>query len=209
MVKGNKRLKALVTCGASYVPIDDVRVISNISTGEAGHLITQTLLDNQVDVTLIEGPVTHHWEDVRVKRLRYTFLKDLIRVFQRELKKNYDIVVHAAAVSDFEVAGKIVGKLDSSTVPAIQLRATPKLINESRKRLPKATVVGFKLQTSLNRAVQESSILFQKAECDFVVANTLKGGYKAVILDKQKLILKINSKKMLAVELVKLLLNTK
>ena len=34
-------MRVLITCGATWTPIDDVRVISNISSGEMGHLIAE------------------------------------------------------------------------------------------------------------------------------------------------------------------------
>ena len=52
-------MRVLITCGATWVPIDDVRVISNISSGEMGHLIAQAFRQKGAQVTIIEGPVTH------------------------------------------------------------------------------------------------------------------------------------------------------
>src|ERR1700681_1633108 len=98
-----KQCRVLVTCGATWVPIDDVRVISNISSGEMGHLIAQAFRQKGALVTIIEGPVTHTLVDKKIKTIKYRFFDELPRVLKQELLKKCDIVVHAAAVSDFKV----------------------------------------------------------------------------------------------------------
>ena len=63
----HKKIKVLVTCGATWTPIDDVRVISNVSSGEMGHLIAMAFRRRGAQITVIEGPVTHRLEDKKIK----------------------------------------------------------------------------------------------------------------------------------------------
>src|SRR5579864_1505219 len=48
-----ERLKIIVTSGGTDVAIDDVRVISNISAGTTGALITQAALERGHEVELL------------------------------------------------------------------------------------------------------------------------------------------------------------
>ena len=98
-----KKLKVLITCGATWSAIDEVRVISNVSSGQMGHLIAQAFCQQHAQVTLIEGPVTHPWAERKVKVLKYRFFDELSALLRQELVKKYDIIIHAAAVSDFKV----------------------------------------------------------------------------------------------------------
>ena len=98
-------MRVLITCGATWTPIDDVRVISNVSSGEMGHLIARAFRSYGAFVTIIEGPVTHTLVDKEIKIIKYRFFDELARVLSQELLKKYDVIIHAAAVSDFKVIG--------------------------------------------------------------------------------------------------------
>ena len=75
-------MRVLITCGATWTPIDDVRVISNISSGEMGHLIAQAFRQNKAEVTVIEGPVTHTLTDKKIKIIKYRFFDELAAYFK-------------------------------------------------------------------------------------------------------------------------------
>lgn len=169
-------LKVLITCGATWTTIDDVRVISNISSGEMGHLIAQAFRSKKADVTVIEGPVTHTLIDKKIKVIKYRFFDELARVLKQELLKKYDIIVHAAAVSDFKVAGASKSKISSDKSLNLKLVATPKLIKDIKRLSPGSFLVGFKLESKLNQKNIYKMVksLFVDAHCDLVVANTLK-----------------------------------
>jgi len=201
-------MKVLITCGPTWVPIDDVRVISNISSGEMGHLIAQVFQQKGHQVTLIEGPVTHELNDRKVKIIKYKFFDELARALKVELKKNYDIVVHAAAVSDFKVKGAAKKKISSKKPLFLNLIRTSKLIRDIKRLSPKSFLVGFKLEStlSLKNIFKETRSLFTDAGCDLVVANTLRNSYQGFIVNADGEILsKVSNKTLIAQNLVKLL----
>ena len=205
-------MRVLITCGATWIPIDDVRVISNISSGEMGHLIAQAFLDNRAFVTIIEGPVTHALVDKRIKIIKYRFFDELARVLKQELLKKYDIIIHAAAVSDFSAirhnswrSGKVKGvfknKIPSDRSLTLKLIPTPKLINMIKRLSPESFLVGFKLESNLNpkNVFKTVKSLFTSSGCDLVVANTLTRGYRGFILNAEGDILaKANDKQKIA-----------
>ena len=202
-------IRVLITCGATWTPIDDVRVISNISSGEMGHLIAEAFRKQKAEVTVIEGPVTHTLTDKKVKVIKYRLFDELVDVLKKELLKKYDIIIHAAAVSDFKVVGASGKKIASDRNVTLRLRTTPKLIKDIKRLSPESFLVGFKLESNLNPKDIFKTVrsLFISSACDLVVANSLKNGYQGYIVDADGDILaKANNKQKIANELVKTLL---
>ena len=202
-------IRVLITCGATWTPIDDVRVISNISSGEMGHLIAEAFRKQKAEVTVIEGPVTHALTDKKVKVIKYRFFDELVDVLKKELLKKYDIIIHAAAVSDFKVVGASGKKIASDRNVTLKLTTTPKLIKDIKRLSPESFLVGFKLESNLNPKDIFKTVrsLFISSACDLVVANSLKNGYQGYIVDADGDILaKANNKQKIANELVKILL---
>lgn len=201
-------MRILITCGPTWVALDEVRVISNRSSGEIGHLIAEYAAAHGDKVTLLEGPVTHPWHDPEVKVIKYRFFDELEKLLKEQLKKNYDCVIHAAAVSDFKLGKPLKGKIDSHKEISLKLVPTPKLIEQSKKHAPKTFLVGFKLEPGIKveNILKEADGLLKSAHCDLVVVNCIKHGYRGFIVDKEKNIwLKTDSKKVLARGLVRLI----
>lgn len=198
--------KILITCGPTWVAIDNMRVLSNRSTGELGHLLAKKLSSAKADITLLQGPVTHLFESTSVKIIRYSFFDELAQSLKSELKKRYDCVIHAAAVSDFKPKEKFSHKLSSRKCIRLDLVPTPKLINTIKAKRPKTFLVGFKLESFMDHAmaVHETKELFSKAKCDLVVANFIQSnGYEALVIKKDKSLLgKVKSKTQLVKFLV-------
>jgi len=201
------KVKVLITCGATWTPIDDVRVISNISTGEMGHAIAQAFKRAGANVTVIEGPVTHTLLERGIKIIKYRFFDQLAKLLKVELHKKYDIIIHAAAVSDFKLKGVHKGKITSGRPLTLRLVSTPKLIENIKVLSPESFLVGFKLEPRLGpksifKAVRS---LFSQSGCDAVVANTLTDGYRGYIVNADGEILsKADDKQKIATALVKL-----
>jgi len=87
----------------------------------------------------------------------------------------YDVVVLAAAVSDFVVANYVDGKIRSKDALNIKLKPAPKIISEIQTRQPNAHLVGFKLLVNsdpkdLIQAAQQS---IETNKCSLVIANDL------------------------------------
>ena len=180
----NKRV--LITSGPTWVSIDPMRVISNRATGELGHKLTLALAKAGAKVTLLEGPVTQPLTAAKVKIKKFCFYDELKALLTSELKKKYDIVIHNAAVSDYQLKNPYQIKLESSKKTlTIDLFPTEKLINKIKKLSPKTILVGFKLEDfqKEKEVLDEARALIANSKCDLVVANTLKGGYRAFLVD--------------------------
>ncbi len=199
----------MVTCGPTWVPIDPVRVISNRSSGELGHRIAKELKRAGAKVTLIEGPVTDALKAKSIKIIKFNFFADLKKVLRKALQRPWDCIIHAAAVSDYQLSRVFLGKLNSQT-PELTLRLIPteKLIQLIKRIDPKVFLVGFKLEGGNKQSLRrEARKLFEEADCDLVVANTSRNAkYSGFIFDKNtKLVKKAQSRTQMAKTLVKVL----
>jgi len=209
----NKRI--LVTAGPTWVPIDKVRVISNISSGVTGSIISQQAAKKGARVTLVLGPVPFLPQILRTKPrkiriLHFKYFDELRRLLKRELNKNkYDVIIHAAAVSDYKPVKSIKGKIKSGRWDlTIGLKPAIKLIGELRRFAPKALLVMFKLEAGLpfNTLVSTAHKSMIAAKANLVVANRLedisKSKHKAYIFGPEKRITKVNTKRGLADNLI-------
>lgn len=187
-----KDKRVLITCGPTWVPIDDMRVISNRSTGSLGHILAQKLLKESARVTLLEGPVTSSLKVKGVKVKKFHFYDELTELLESEAK-NKDIIIHAAAVSDYKLkkerSVKISSKLKKLTLDLIP---TEKLIDKIKTYNKKAILIGFKLETKVtpNNIKKLTNALFDKAACDFVIANSSHDkNYNAYLINNKRSII--------------------
>ncbi len=202
----NKRI--LITAGPTWVPIDAVRVISNIATGETGILLAQQLEKLGARITLLMGPVGACCLNNKIKIIRFKFFDELRDIINKELRaKKYDVVIHSAAVSDFKSGHYLNSKLSSDKIYNLKLAPLPKIVRDIRYGAPKAKLVIFKLEEGvpdkiLIRRARESLLAYR---ADLVVANEIHPDYKAFILDKEKVYFQVNSKKGLVKKMIKLI----
>ncbi len=166
-------IKVLITSGGTTEPIDDVRVITNNSTGKTGAQIAAALTESGISVTYLhaEDAVKPEFSN---KAVAFKSFTDLSEKLENELKStDYDWVLHMAAVSDYSViptAGKIGSSENELT---LKLKKNPKLIEVIKKLSPKSKLVGFKLTSTTDAKIIEQKVsnLFEKSNCDFVVQN--------------------------------------
>ena len=190
-------MKVIITAGGTSERIDDVRSITNTSTGRLGLVIGQHLLaeygDDIEQLYYVHGLRAQAPEGDNVTAIPVAGARDL----ERELKnllttEKIDAVIHAMAVSDYMVKEvttleaiksggdtKLEGNKISSTIDdlTIILTKSPKVIGGIKQWSPDTVLVGFKL---LSHVPQEELIevgynLLKKNDCSFVMANDLKG----------------------------------
>lgn len=184
MVLKNK--KVLITAGPTWVKIDDVRVISNIATGETGILLAKKLRESGACVTLILGQSNICCLPVRIKVIHFKFFEELKDAVKRQLRKNkYDIIIHSAAVSDFRPGQVNKGKIDSGCLKVLKLTPLPKIIGSIKALAPKAFLIMFKLEPRLKgqALIKKAIVSLQQAGANLVVACTLNP-YRAFIIDR-------------------------
>ncbi|WP_297534809.1 bifunctional phosphopantothenoylcysteine decarboxylase/phosphopantothenate--cysteine ligase CoaBC [Thermococcus sp.] len=171
--KSLKGKRVLVTAGATREYIDPIRYITNASSGRMGVAMAEEADFRGADVTLIrtKGSVPSFVEN----QIEVETVEEMLEAIENELKaKKYDVVVLAAAVSDFRVKNKAGEKIKSGGSLTLELEPTPKIIDRVKELQPEVFLVGFKAETSEEKLVEEARKQIERAGSDLVVANTLK-----------------------------------
>lgn len=150
-------MRVIVTTGPSYEPIDQVRRLTNFSTGELGVLIANAFANGGHSVACLRGvSSTHRGNCVGATEQPFTTNDDLLaQLKQLSATGPVDALFHVAALCDFKVASVdnsggqplTAAKIESRT-DGLTLRLVParKLISELRTLFPGATLVGWKYE---------------------------------------------------------------
>lgn len=166
-----KGKKILVTAGATFEEIDPVRVITNKSSGKMGNAVAEQAYLRGADVLLLRG---HNSAEPRynIREEKFTAVNDLFNKIKSNIK-NSDIVLHAAAVSDFELNNKSAKKIKSSKELHLELTPTTKILENLKKLNKRIFLVGFKAEYNLPRdkLIDSAYNLLKSADADLIVAN--------------------------------------
>ena len=179
-----KGKKIFVIGGSSYENIDDVRVISNNSTGETSIDIATMAYYMGADVNLILGNVSVEVPPF-LKYEKFTNLESLVGMI--DLIKKSDAVIVPAALSDF-TTNKTGGKIPTDKPFSMTLKPTPKFLKRLREKY-KGVIVGFKAEygVSKNDLISRAKKRMSEYSLDMIVANDLKdvkAGHTKVIVIK-------------------------
>lgn len=205
-----KGKRILVTAGPTWVSIDRVRVISNVSSGFTGIIIANHAAKLGADVTLLLGPVSVDYrpktKDHRPKILRFKYFDELQKLITDELRrKKYDIIIHGAAVSDYKPVRIFAGKIKSGKNRfTIYLKPTLKIIDKIRRFSKGAFLVMFKLETkkSKKELVDLAYKAMLRSRADLIVANNIdevgEKRHRAYIVSCDKKVIQVDTKEKLA-----------
>ena len=190
-----KNKKVLMTAGPTIEYIDPVRVITNLSSGKTGTLLASELISAGAKVTLVYGP-GNQTPSKGIKVINVTTSKEMFDATKKELKKKFDIVIMAAAISDYTPENPSKSKIKSDKKSLIiRLKKAPKIIDLVRKYQKNALLVGFKAETNLTKIalIKSSQKKMKESGADIIVANDIGKKYQKNTDYNQVLIL--NNKK--------------
>jgi phosphopantothenate---cysteine ligase (CTP) len=196
-----------VTAGPTYELLDDVRRLTNFSTGRLGTELANFLVTRGHHVTLLIGAQATYCGERKAQRVKtFTTTADLrkkLRNLSASPAKSVDAVFHAAAVSDF-VFGKVLLRSPSGKLTEIkskkfssregtllaELVPTPKIIGELRGWFPKTKIIGWKFAAGGKRAdaIRVAERQIKDYSTDACVANgpAYGNGFGLVMHETQK-----------------------
>src|ERR1700756_1683673 len=95
-------MRCIVTAGPTYEPLDDVRRLTNFSTGRLGTELANYLAAKGHRVTLLIGESATYAGERPASAVKvYSTTADLRAKLKSFSGKKVDAIFHAAAVSDF------------------------------------------------------------------------------------------------------------
>jgi phosphopantothenoylcysteine decarboxylase/phosphopantothenate--cysteine ligase len=172
-------VNVLITAGGTREPIDSVRFIGNNSSGLMGLALFKAAQSRGADVRLVAANLqvglTPGQVDVSTtKELREALI---------ELVPSTDVLIMAAAVSDYRIESPSAAKLKKANLgssPTLTLVENPDLLAEigaSRSMDHQPTLVGFAAETLRGSELVASARKKLKAKnVDLIVANDVTGG---------------------------------
>jgi phosphopantothenoylcysteine decarboxylase/phosphopantothenate--cysteine ligase len=180
-------VNCIVTAGPTFEPLDQVRRLTNFSTGRLGSELVNFLGARGHETTLLIGEQATWRGERHARRVEtFTTTANLRTHLQALASPAVGAVFHTAAVSDFSF-GRVwcqppqggQTEVKSSKLPSregtllAELVPTPKVIAELRVWFPKALLVGWKYEVEGDRARAVHLAERQIAECrtDACVAN--------------------------------------
>jgi phosphopantothenoylcysteine decarboxylase/phosphopantothenate--cysteine ligase len=181
-------MNCIVTAGPTFEPLDDVRRLTNFSTGRLGTELANFLAARGHKVVLLIGESATYAGEHRAQRVEiFSTTADLLAKLKSFSGKKVDAIFHAAAVGDFsfgrifapDAANKLVEIKSAKKIPTsagqllAELLPTPKIISELRGWFPKTRIAGWKFEADGRRADAIAAARKQIVDCatDLCVVN--------------------------------------
>ena len=218
-------MKILITSGGTTEYIDNVRVLTNVSTGKLGAITAKKFLEAGFQVTYVaakfaETPPTRdigfsHDYPYPIQIIPVSDVASLMHVMEQEVPK-HDVIIHAMAVSDYGFKhGDPVKLKSNSTKDFIEflrerIYINPKVISYIKRWNPKCKLVGFKFEVGKSRddLLDIAIESLKRNDCDLVVANdkaemVAAKEHIAYIMEKDRAFTTCSGKEKIAEYLVK------
>jgi hypothetical protein len=170
-------MRVIVVTGGTQVDWDDMRTLTNKSKGRFGCTIANSYNNLGHDVTLIHSEsVIDSWVSRGIQdRRSFRTYDDLYKELKNLSEKRFDIIVMAAAISDYafdKVSGKVSSSEESITVT---LKRTDKMLSKLRGWYSsfRPFIIGFKLLSGSTKSELHSVAYIQNGKCniDLTLAN--------------------------------------
>ena len=174
-----KGKKILMTAGPTIEKIDPIRVITNHSTGKTGVLLASELVSAGAKVTLVYGPGIAE-PPKGAKIIHVETVTEMFREVKKQMKKKFDIVILAAAASDYIPKNQYSKKIKSTKNSlTIELKKAPKIIDHIKKLQKDVFLIGFKAETDIPKKelVARAKQKLRDSKADMIIANDIGKKY--------------------------------
>ncbi len=163
-------LKAVVTAGPTYEPIDPVRFIGNRSSGKQGYAIAQELANQGADVTLISGPTNLK----PPKNVSFVQVETADQMHAKTISAlPANITICTAAVADWKVENASdckIKKNNSGETPGLNLVENPDILKSVSHHTQRPDLaIGFAAETE--NTLENALNKLKSKGCDWIVAN--------------------------------------
>jgi len=166
--------RILITGGATAEAIDPIRILTNRASGKTGIELALSAFRRGAIVTLVHRGCIGIQGICEFNAESAQGMKDTVI---EELDKGYDLLISAAAISDFTVKPS-KNKIKSDKEVALDLRPAPKLLKEVRSKYPKLKIIGFKAETGVteDELIKRARESMESSGLSMVVANDVSSG---------------------------------
>jgi len=170
--------RVLVTAGATREWIDEVRFISNPSSGFMGIDVAVEAWARGAEVDLVHGHVEHPLPHM-VNLYAAETTEDMAGIARTLASRGYDIVVAAAAPADYRPAEPVRGKLRSGAAITVRLEPTPKVLAELQGKAKRLVAFAAEAVEDRGALVEAALSKMKKYGAHVVVANVVGRGVRS------------------------------
>lgn len=196
-------MKIIITAGGTTEKIDDVRGITNFSTGRLGSLIADEFANDKIfEIIYIHGIGANLPVGANIRKIEIESTNDLAFVLKKIITtEKIDLLIHSMAISDYTGAGTttpdiLKSYLNNDTDKSInsfwhlfKLAKNTKISSDSDDLIvrlsktpkikewpPETKLIGFKLlvDVSQQELISVANQTLVKNQCDYVLANDKK-----------------------------------
>ncbi|MGF6375913.1 phosphopantothenoylcysteine decarboxylase/phosphopantothenate--cysteine ligase [Clostridiales Family XIII bacterium PM5-7] len=164
--------RVLITAGATRESIDPVRFITNHSSGKMGFSLAKECMLRGAKVTLVKA-FTTATPPMFVDVIQVNSAEEMFQTV-KAIAKEQDIIIKAAAVSDYtpaQVSDEKVKKKDGELT--IEMKRTEDILRYLGEHKEKGQFLcGFSMETE--HVIENSKAKLIKKKADMIVANNLK-----------------------------------
>ena len=204
-------MNILITSGGTSEKIDQVRSITNHSTGQLGKMIVERFLDAGFPVTLVTSPTAVRPKEHPLLTMILTANVAELQLVLEEQTPKHQVLIHAMAVSDYSPV-YMVGLEDVKEASDLEqflhrtnqeskitsdddyqvlfLKKNPKLISLVKTWKPDIRLIGFQLLVDVaqDQLLSVARASLEKNQAEMIVANDLSeiqdGKHQAYLVTK-------------------------
>jgi phosphopantothenoylcysteine decarboxylase/phosphopantothenate--cysteine ligase len=166
--------KLLIIGGATAEPVDDIRVLTNRSSGKTAISLAMNAFERGADVELWYGHATEPVPSY-IPFTGFETVADLLQLIKNIKTKHFDGIIVCAAIANY-IPKKQKGKIPSGKDTLfIMFKRAPIILEGLRSQAPHAKLIAFKTEEKKTNVRRKTSQLLKKYHLDGAVGNTLAG----------------------------------
>jgi len=173
--RGNslKGKKIIITAGGTIEKIDDVRYITNRSSGKMGVALAEECYLRGADVLLLRAKNSVEPRYL-IKEKIFKTAEELFSLIKENIK-NTDFFYQVAAVSDYKVDKSFKGKISSEKSFDLKLVPQIKIVDQIKKISPKTFLIAFKAEYNLSEKllIEKALEKLKETQADVIIANDI------------------------------------
>jgi phosphopantothenoylcysteine decarboxylase / phosphopantothenate---cysteine ligase len=166
--------KILIIGGATAEPIDDIRMLTNRSSGKTAVALSVNAFERGADVELWYG-YAQEKIPIYIPHNRFETVTDLLQLLKKKSLKLYDSIIICAAIANYipkKQKGKILSGKETLSIDCYQ---APVILETLRLRFPRAKIIAFKTEEKKQNVKRRTQQLLAKYHLDGAIGNTLAG----------------------------------
>ena len=174
----------LITAGPTYEKFDPVRFIGNSSSGKMGYYLAKNAQKLGANVKLIIGPTNLDMDLDFIETIRIESSDEMFNMVKKNYKKS-DIVISAAAVSDFKPKSISENKIKKKNIlEKIEVVPTIDILSYLGKNKTKQYLVGFALETE--NPIENAKKKLNDKNLDAIILNSISD-FSPISSDENKI----------------------